>query len=137
MVLFNENQVDIDTILFFFAGLSLRFIIEQENYLDNLLGERLGDFLEEFHVDFSIGLDVEAVHDEFGQAVQIRGSHLYRQQDDHRQPVKHVVDGGATEGTSEFVTVAGLGHGDDGIGDGGADVGAHDNEDGGLHWQNC
>ena len=40
------------------------------------------------------------------------------------------MDSGTTKGTSEFVAVAGLGEGYDGVGDGGTNVGAHDDEDG-------
>ena len=106
-------------------------------YLYDLLREWFGELLEQFHISVLISLDVEAIHNSLCHMVQIRGSSFHRQQDEHRQPVEHVMDGGATEGTSEFVTVAGLGHGDDGIGDGGADVGAHDNEDGGWDRENC
>ena len=40
------------------------------------------------------------------------------------------MDGGAGEGALELVTVAEVAHGDDGVGDGGADVGSHDHVDG-------
>ena len=44
--------------------------------------------------------------------------------------VEHVMDGGTTEGTSEFVAVTRLSEGYDGVGDGCTDVCTHDDEDG-------
>mmetsp|Transcript_108630 Transcript_108630/g.302919 ORF Transcript_108630/g.302919 Transcript_108630/m.302919 type:complete len:248 (+) Transcript_108630:430-1173(+) len=60
---------------------------------------------------------------------------LHREQGSHREEVEHVVDGGAREGALEHNAVAGLAHGHDGVGDGGADVGAHDDRDRRLHFQ--
>ena len=48
-------------------------------------------------------------------------------------PVKHVMDCGSGKGSPECLPVPHLGHTDDGVGNGGADVGAEDHWHGMLH----
>ena len=60
---------------------------------------------------------------------------LYGEQAEHGQPVEHIMYGGASECAPELVAVRGVAQGHDGVGDGGADVGAHHHEDGWPHWQ--
>jgi len=57
---------------------------------------------------------------------------LEDQENDDRQPVEHVVDGGAGESQSELLPIVDLGHCHQSVGHGGADVGAHDYRDGGA-----
>ena len=69
-----------------------------------------------------------------GDVLEEAGGGLHRDQQDHCQPVEHVVDGGAGEGPPELLPVLHLCEGHDGVGDAGADVGSHDHGDGGPHW---
>ena len=65
-----------------------------------------------------------------GEAVKVAGGGLEGEEDEDGKEVEHVVDGGAGEGTLELVAVAEMAHGNDGVGDGGTDVGTHDHVDG-------
>ena len=59
------------------------------------------------------------------------------EQNDDGEPVEAVVDGCPGEGPPELVPISHLSQGHDRVGDGGADVGTHDNEESGRHRQNC
>ena len=65
-----------------------------------------------------------------GEVVEVAGDDLDRQQNSDREEVEHVVDSGSSKGTLELVSISHLSHGNDGIGDGGSDVGSHDHVDG-------
>ena len=65
-----------------------------------------------------------------GEVVEVSGGSLEGEEDEDGKEVEHVVDGGTGEGTLELVAVAEVAHGNDGVGDGGTDVGTHDHVDG-------
>lgn len=61
---------------------------------------------------------------------------LQRQNDQYREPVKHIMHSGATKRPTEFVLVCGLPHGDDGVGDRCTNICSHDDIDSLVHRQN-
>ena len=59
------------------------------------------------------------------------------QETEDTEPVEHVVHGRPGECSAELITVGDLAERDDRVGDGGADVRAHDDEDGRADGQHC
>lgn len=68
-------------------------VLEQAPYLDDGVGERVGDDVEQLG-GVVARLDVERVDEELGELEEDAGGHLQGQQDQHRQPVEEVVNGG-------------------------------------------
>lgn len=58
---------------------------------------------------------------------QPTGKGFYWEQNEHRQPVEEIVDGGASECAAEVRLAGDLPQGDDGVRDGCSDVRTHDN----------
>mmetsp|Transcript_139630 Transcript_139630/g.389469 ORF Transcript_139630/g.389469 Transcript_139630/m.389469 type:complete len:260 (+) Transcript_139630:1121-1900(+) len=103
--------------------------------------QRVGDHLNGRLEDVGLPLaSHRSVGDGFRDPVQRATLPLDRSNNDlqrehagDRQPVEHVVNGGASEGTLELDAVAALAQGHDGAGDGRPDVRAQDYRDAGLH----
>lgn len=66
-------------------------------YLDDGVGERVRDDVEQVGRVLP-GLDIEGLDDEVGEFVQNPRGYFQGQKDQHRQPVKEVVDRSASEG---------------------------------------
>lgn len=62
-------------------------------YLDDLLCKGIRDDFQKRRGVFSV-FQVEGLHDQVGEDLQVMGGGLHRQQHQHGQPVKEVVDGG-------------------------------------------
>ena len=70
-----------------------------------------------------------------GDASEEPGRDLERQQDADREQIEHVVAGRDREGAAQFLTVAEMSEGGDGVRDRRPDVRAHDHRDGALERQ--
>eukprot|EP00964_Phaeocystis_antarctica_P052281 scaffold30598_cov60-Phaeocystis_antarctica.AAC.1 len=101
-------------------------------HLDDLGGEGFRQRLED--VGRLLARETRRRVDErLGEREQVARDRLERQQHEDAHEVEHVVHRRGGEGAAELVGVARLAEGDDGRGDRGADVGAHDERDGLLH----
>ena len=65
-----------------------------------------------------------------GEVVQVSGNNLNGKENTNVHVVEHVVNSGSGKGTLELVSVSHLSHGDNGVGDGGSNVGSHYDVDG-------
>ena len=105
-------------------------------YLDNPPGQWFGNGFEEFRV-FHIWGSADVLDHQTGQMVQVAASDLYRQKKDHGHPVEHVMKSSTSKRSSETGFVSDLPQRDEDVGDGCADIGAHDDWDGETdrqHW---
>lgn len=72
------------------------------SYPNNQAGERFGDDFQYFDLDI-VFLNSSSFDDEWSESVEGLCDHLQGQENEHRQPVEHVVDRGTTECTTELV----------------------------------
>ena len=72
-------------------------LCRKPGYLDNELCEGICDNFQKFWGFLSI-LEMEALHYEVGQVLQVTGGSLQRQEHHHGEPVEEVVDGGPGKG---------------------------------------
>ena len=72
-------------------------LCRKPGYLDNELCEGICDNFQKFWGFLSI-LEVEALHYEVDQVLQVTGGSLQRQEHHHGEPVEEVVDGGPCKG---------------------------------------
>lgn len=77
----------------------------------------------------------EEIGDEGRGPRQGPGGDLDRQQHGDRQQVEHVVAGGHREGPTQLLPIPEVAEGGEGVGDGGAHIGAHDHRDRALEGQ--
>ena len=95
--------------------------------LDDGLGERFSeDFQEVWSLAaFSFTAD-QSLHNNVGEKLQEARQLFYDDQEDHSEPVEHVVHSGGGEGSLELLPVGHLSEADDGVGHARSDVGPHD-----------
>jgi hypothetical protein len=68
--------------------------------LDDLVGERFRYGLEELWVGVAVGVVAEVFDEDAGQVVQVASGPLQGQEDQHTQPIEHIMNRGCCEGTS-------------------------------------
>jgi hypothetical protein len=64
-----------------------------------------------------------------GEVVEVSTDKLKGKEDGNRQKVEKIMDGGTSKGTLELISRSHLSHGDDSVGNGGTNVGSHDEVD--------
>lgn len=69
-------------------------------YLDNLLCDRIRDDFQKCRGIFSV-LEMEGLHHQVGQELQVTGGSLHGQEHQHGEPVEEVMDGGPRESPME------------------------------------
>lgn len=102
--------------------------------LNDAFGEGIGENFEKIWIA-DIGVEVDPAYHGFGDSLEIVGGALHDKHEDDTEPVEHVVNRGAGEGSPELFPVSDLSDGDDGVGDGGANIRSEDHGDGNPHLQ--
>ena len=96
------------------------------------MNDGLGHGLDRVEVFCTLGPD-QLETQPGGRFFQEMGGLFHRKQDDDGHQVEEVVHRGPGEGPLELGAAVHRGHGHQGVGDGGAHVGTHDDGDGHLH----
>ena len=100
--------------------------------LDDGLGERLSEDFQEVRRLAALCLTTdESLHNFAGEKLQVSRKLLQYNQEDHCQPVEHVMHCRGREGSPERLPVGHLGEADDGVGDAGPNVRPHHHRYGG------